>query len=534
MNTLLIGRGTSWCIGGLNCPEFFRNLFYCGLIPVSLFRKENIEYYEELTSEMMNIEQITQQLNQSGIKKSEPVLVAFSGGADSLCLLHLLLKSGFNVTAAHFDHHLREESTSEAERVKGMAAVLGVEFLSGSADVKQFAVEQKFSIEEAARECRYHYLFKTAQKIGAKYLAVGHHADDQVETVLMHLIRGSGLSGLRGMEYKSVNRHWQSNIPIIRPLLAYWRSDIEHYCADYKLNPVMDASNSEAIYQRNQMRLEVIPYLEKLNPQFKRSIWKLSRNVQFDHTIIQEKVEEAWDRCLQEENFGKGWISFSFKEVLETIEGIQRYLIRKALTQLTKDPKNIDFDCVERAVDFVNFPVRSKEINLVQGIWLSLHGESLVFSVGEPGNWEDHKDQPFLISDEILDLPLSGEVELNQYWKIKSKEFTRKDLIKDLEKLDGTHEVWINADLIPGAIQIRARKPGDRFHPFGMEGKSMKLKDFMINEKLPRRRRDTWPLVCFDDQIAWVVSYRLSNSYRITDQTQKVIRLSLERIGEFD
>ncbi|MFH2040471.1 MAG: tRNA lysidine(34) synthetase TilS, partial [Chloroflexota bacterium] len=196
----------------------------------------------------------------------DPILVGVSGGPDSLCLLDVLVKAKRPVIVAHFNHLLRPESDQEAEHVKHMAQHYGLPFVTGSQDVKAFASKNGFSLEEAARKLRYRFLFAQAHKLGAMVIAVAHQADDQVETVLMHFLRGAGLNGLKGMIPVTLLPEFDPEIRLIRPLLRTWRKDIEAYCETHKLDTVEDLTNLDQTYFRNRLRHSLIPTMETYNP----------------------------------------------------------------------------------------------------------------------------------------------------------------------------------------------------------------------------------------------------------------------------
>ena len=172
------------------------------------------------------------------IPKSDLILVGVSGGPDSICLLHILHTLGYRLVVGHLDHGLRPEAGGDADVVRAFSEKLGFRFYLNSVDTDQYAQEQGMSIEEAGRALRYQFLSETADEIGAVALAVGHTADDQVETVLMHLLRGSGLGGLRGMQARSVNPYAPERVSVVRPLLGTWREDVLAYCQEHDLKPV--------------------------------------------------------------------------------------------------------------------------------------------------------------------------------------------------------------------------------------------------------------------------------------------------------
>ena len=199
--------------------------------------------------------------NRCGLTPLSRLLVAVSAGPDSLCLLHVLWQLGYSVVVAHLDHGLRVESAAEAAMVQHFAEDLGVQWVCKRQDVQGYATQNGLSIEEAARNLRYRYLFEQAERLEAQAVAVGHNADDQVETVLMHLLRGAGLSGLRGMGHYSLPNPWSQRIPLVRPLLGIWRGEIQAYLDRSGLKPSLDSSNLELRYYRNRLRHELIPHL---------------------------------------------------------------------------------------------------------------------------------------------------------------------------------------------------------------------------------------------------------------------------------
>ncbi|MCJ7625136.1 MAG: tRNA lysidine(34) synthetase TilS, partial [Anaerolineaceae bacterium] len=203
------------------------------------------------------------------LQGDQPILVGVSGGPDSLCLLDVLDRMQYSLIIAHFDHNLRSNSGKEAQIVKKISIARNLPFVHDKKDVLRFAAEENLSIEEAARITRYRFLFEQAKKFSAQAIAVGHTADDQVETVLMHLLRGTGLSGLTGMTYRSHLTKWDPEIPVVRPLIGIWKEEILSYCFERNIKPVIDESNQDVKYLRNRLRHELMPYLERYNPKIK-------------------------------------------------------------------------------------------------------------------------------------------------------------------------------------------------------------------------------------------------------------------------
>lgn len=208
------------------------------------------------------------------LSKTTPIVVGVSGGPDSLCLLHLLHSLEYAVIAAHVNHQLRPEADQEAFYVKEFADSLGIPFYQTCVDVHQFSENEKLSIEESARILRYRFLMEVADQQSAQALAVAHQADDQIEIVLMHVLRGSGMSGLKGMPYRGFNPAFSLEIPIIRPLLGVWRDEILEYCQVNQIKPCYDLTNEDARFFRNRIRQELVPILTTYNTQAKQHLWQ--------------------------------------------------------------------------------------------------------------------------------------------------------------------------------------------------------------------------------------------------------------------
>ncbi|MGE5249598.1 MAG: tRNA lysidine(34) synthetase TilS, partial [Bacteroidota bacterium] len=232
--------------------------------------------------------------NQCGLERDRLVVAGVSGGPDSLCLMEVLREAGYPVMVAHFNHHLRPESQAEAAHVQEIARRLDLPYVSGEADVHAHADAEGRSLEEAARRLRYAFLFEQARRYEAQAVAVGHTADDQVETVLMHFLRGAGLTGLKGMTYRTFLPSFERRIPVVRPLLDTWREETVACCAARGLQPVMDPSNASTEFMRNRLRNVLIPSLEEYNPKFRQVAWRSAQSLQLDHALLREMVEAAW------------------------------------------------------------------------------------------------------------------------------------------------------------------------------------------------------------------------------------------------
>ncbi len=461
------------------------------------------------------------------LTRDRPVVAGVSGGADSLALLDALVSAGYKVIVAHLNHKLREEAQNDANAVERLAARMNLLSIIESVDVNAYARERTLSIEEAAREVRYRFLFAQARKYNAQAVAVGHTADDQVETVLMHFLQGAGLGGLKGMTYRTLLPAYDENIPLVRPLLNLWHEDTVVYCAMKRLHPQEDVTNSDLSYMRNRLRHLLIPVLESYNPRFREAIWRTSQVLAADHEVLTEIVDDAWNTALSES--GSGYLAFDRDKFASFPVGIQRSLVRRACQSLCETWRDLDFDTVSRVTAFISAPDQASSMDLPHGLRLFVE-EGIVYlamkDADSPGRWPQ-------ASGEFLPVSVPGQVGLPGEWTLFSELWEIPALARErIQKNEDPFQVWLDADKLTGRLGLRSRRPGDRFEPYGMEGHTMKLSDFFINVKLPQRARETWPLLCLGDEIIWVPGYRPAHSYRVVESTRRLMYFKLTRSAE--
>src|SRR5512147_2041377 len=316
--------------------------------------------------------------DQCGLSHDRPIVAGVSGGPDSLCLMSVLRKTGYPVIVAHFNHKLRPDSDADANIVEQTAARLNLVSVIESGDVRAYADQEKLSIEEAARMMRYRFLMQQARDFNAQAVAVGHTADDQVETVLMHFIRGAGLAGLKGMSYRTIIQTFDPEIPIIRPLLDTWREETVVYCAANGFRPRHDPSNASLDFFRNRLRHLLIPTLESYNPRFREVIWRTARSLTGDYEILSRVLDEAWEKCVVQESVG--FVTFEGAARVEQTVGLQRGLIRRAIERIHPDDSDLSYATLERASNFISDPEGSRRVrmDLTGGVHLLREG-SLIY-----------------------------------------------------------------------------------------------------------------------------------------------------------
>jgi tRNA(Ile)-lysidine synthase len=432
--------------------------------------------------------------------------------------LHYL--AGFNrpVICASFNHHLRPESDEDIAHVQAVTETLGLPFVTDSADVAAHAAAEGLSVEEAARILRYRFLFREARKARAQAVAVGHTADDQAETVLMHFLRGAGLSGLKGMPPRVILPVFDAEIPLIRPLLTWTRADTEAYCRENSLPTRHDASNDDKTYLRNRLRHELLPLLESYNPQIRQSLARTAQALQGDHEILAKVIDEAWESALVDQ--GKGYLAFDRVVLNYHSEPMRRNIFRRAIQTLSPNLRDADFDVLARAASF-----KSGIIDLAGGLQIFNEGQVLYVACADarfPPLYWPQLENPFELQ--------SGFAPLGSDWVLRVDEVSGEEAFARAQENQDPFTAWLAVSLTEDPLWLRNFRTGDRFEPLGMPGKQVKLSDLFVNLKIPKRARPKWPLLCIGDEIAWVVGLRLAHRWRVTDQTRQALCLRLIKI----
>lgn len=458
---------------------------------------------------------------QDLVTNRQKLLVALSGGPDSVCLLHILSKLqkelDIELHVAHLNHQLRgAESDADATCVADLAHRLGIPATVESSDVRVYQSRHRLSPEEAAREVRYSFLARAAAAVGAVRVAVGHTADDHVETILMHLLRGSGTRGLRGL--LPVSR-WQSadySLVIIRPLLELTREETTAYCRRHRLAPRTDTSNLSSGPFRNRIRHHLLPELRKYNPQVSEALLRTARIAADDLAFIDKEVARLWDKVAHAE---KGSVVISKKEFSALPSALKRHLLRAAVETLLGNLKDIEAGHIENIMDALDKPA-GKVVGLPDGLNFTIEYNRYVLA----------PDAASLCPFPVLE----GETELNipgrtgiPGWEIEAAVIPESIN----KKAGGTADDFtahFDFDKTGDKLTVRHRHPGDRFQPLGM-CQPKKLNAFMIDTRIPRNWRRRIPIVCSPEQILWAVGCRIDERVKVTGNTKKVLRLRFMR-----
>jgi len=482
----------------------------------------------------------------------ETVVLGVSGGPDSLAMLHLLgrLAGEYGVTlhVGHLNHGLRgAEADADAAYVAEVSRAWGVPCTVESADVAAVARERGLATEEAARQVRYAFLARLARAVGACTVAVAHNADDQVETVLMHLLRGAGLAGLRGMRPVSRLEEMRLADPslaedeaastgrtacgpygsspedaagaplrLIRPLLEVPRAEVEAYCHAHGLQPRFDASNLDRTYYRNRLRHELIPYLETYNPNVRQVIRRMAEAIAGDYALLRQQLEEVWPRVVREANVEA--IVFDRATLRSLPVGLQRSVLREAVHRLRRSLRNINWVHIDDAVRVLAEGQVGAAATLPRGLLLTIGYDVATLA---PAGYAVERPSAPRIDDEIS-LPVPGRAPLRGGWMLVIERIPRRALPDGWRENLDPYLAYLDAGRCAGSLGLRTRREGDWFIPLGL-GHRQRVRDLMINAKVPREERDTMPLLTCGADIAWVVGLRIDERFAVTEATTEVL-----------
>ena len=455
------------------------------------------------------------------IQPRETVLVGVSGGVDSLALLYALhtLRHQLDcqLHVAHLDHGFREDSAGDAVYVAEQADQLGIPISSIRIDVPQLMRDQKLSAEVAARQARYQFYECISKRIGATKIALGHHRGDQAETVLMNLLRGAGASGLKGI------------LPVregkfIRPLLAFSRKEIEDFVAQLGLQPRCDATNYQLNYLRNRVRLELIPALERAyNPNIQSVLNQTAELLQVESDYLEMIAHDAFQAC-RIESYTPDTVVLDRRLFRQHHLALRRRILRLAVAEVFGEIRDLYFNHFESMLNLIDGEAPNSALDLPNGgAFRRAYNRVLIqkaadshppfeYEVAVPG----HTPLPRLDAEMIatvVEHPINCAV---------ADKFP-----------DGKFQAVFDLDRLQLPLMLRQRRDGDRFHPFGMRG-TKKLKDLLIDTKIPRQKRGRIPVLMSGDEIIWVVGYRTSEPFKIRAETRRRLYLSYSPSTKID
>lgn len=476
-----------------------------------------------------------------------------------MCLLHVLkrLRDSYNlqIHVAHLNHSARgRASDADAEYARRTAQHWNVPVTTEKRDVPNLAQEHGLAFEEAARRVRYAFLGRVASEVGATAVAVGHQADDQAETVLMHVIRGAGLAGLRGMlprtrltDYRLLSPFTEQThegteveardpqdvhasldtLYLIRPLLEVPRVDIDRYCAEHDLRPRFDRSNLDTTYFRNRLRHELLPQLETYNPRIRERLCHMAAVAAADYDLLVELRDQAWERIVEEER--KDTIVFD-KETWQALPvSLQRATLRRATRRLRQTLRDVTFAHVENARRIALDGKTGKVSTLPMGLALRVGYDTL--RIGDAGKKGPPPDEPLLWSDAPLPVSVPGTTPLPDTDWVMQADFLERWTMAEITRPDHRWTGYFDTDALDAPVALRARRRGDCFRPLGMGGHQVKISELMTNLKIPEPWRDHVPLLVTKEEILWVCGRRVAESGKVRADTAGVVRFRFHRLA---
>ncbi|MFH1098221.1 MAG: tRNA lysidine(34) synthetase TilS [Candidatus Desantisbacteria bacterium] len=490
------------------------------------------------------------------LTKNDRIVVGVSGGPDSIALLHILWQLSeeysLSLRVAHLNHMQRgQESKEDAEYTLRFANELSIPVISEEIDIK--AIKEKEATDKpltvVARKIRYDFLKRVAKGFNANKIAVGHHADDLVETILMNLIRGAGPEGLKGI---APIRKIDEAVLLIRPLIKISSLQIHQYLSAYNLEFRTDSSNLKPIFLRNRVRLQLLPLLRKeYNPKIENSFIQLSQLIETDEDYINETVNHALLQVIKDPSSSTPRDDMERKEKMVVMDvasiselhpAIQTRVIRRVIAMIKGDIEGFNY----------------QHIQGIRQLILSIHPQvrlSLPFFMSAQRNYKQliikeesiYRLKPLDYYEYLLEVPGTNEIQdLN--CTIKTEVVLKETILKDIEYIEKHHPIeyrypiqdtthplilraYLDYEQINHPLTLRCRKDGDRFQPYGMQG-TKKIKDFFIDLKLPMDTRNRIPLlVDKKGNVLWVIGLRIGEQVKITSKTQKVLVISMVNMG---
>ncbi|RAK05120.1 tRNA(Ile)-lysidine synthase [Halanaerobium saccharolyticum] len=442
------------------------------------------------------------------------LLLAVSGGPDSLAMLDLFYKLrkelNLKIAVAHLDHMLREESRSEAEFVENFTKNKDIEFFSKQVNLPEIIRKHDSSAEAAAREERFNFFKELMLTNNFDLLALAHHRDDQAETVLLNLFRGAGLQGLSGIQAAAEVK----GIKVIHPLLNFSKKEILNYCDQNNLEPRFDSSNQKNIYSRNVIRNEIFPVVEaKINSKAREVIARSSKLLAAENKFLQQLALKKYRQIIKAESNEK--ITVDLNQFKKTDQVLQRRIYRLIYERLNDTLENLYLDHIFEIEKLIRDKQTGRGVDIAAGIRVEISYSNLVFLKKE-------KLREGLINK--FKIGLEKEIKIDEERSLKTEIVDAADFSFS----DNPQQAVFDYDKLQLPLFIRNRKDGDKLRPLGMRGYK-KVKDILIDKKVPKYERSQLLLIVdAADNIVWLAPYKISDEYKITKETDKVLILELK------
>ncbi|HHZ00667.1 MAG TPA: tRNA lysidine(34) synthetase TilS [Tissierellia bacterium] len=451
-------------------------------------------------------------INKKLIIDGDNILIALSGGPDSVFLFHNLRKLkdiiSFNLYASHINHMYRgKDAMHDEEFVRDLCQKYGVRLFVKRKNAAEYAKELKVTEEEAGRVLRYGFFNENLSQIGGGKIALAHNLNDQAETVLQRLIRGTGIDGLSAMSFQKGN--------LIRPMLNVSRDEIMAYLHENNYQYCIDITNSQDIYGRNKIRLNLIPYLEKnFSPNIQATLSRMAEAMERDKKIIEKYIDIKFKELLKDRSGSKLVLDLNLLRALDV--GERGRIIRRGIEELKGNTVNVEMKHIDNAISLMDAGKTGKKIDLTGGFTIEMSYDNFIINKG---------------LDKVPEFEYN--IALNEITHIKevNKTLLARVFEAGTETWEDTEDkdsFCVDFDLVKGSLTVRNRRPGDSITPCGMEG-SKKVKDVFIDLKIPKEERDSRLIVADDENIIWLEGYRINDKYKINESTKKILKISTGR-----
>lgn len=460
------------------------------------------------------------------VKPHDSIIVAVSGGPDSVALLKILRTINLvknlhlRLFIAHLNHQLRGSSSEEdAQFVRNLSKDLSLPFILKKVNIQKIADQTKCSIEETARRERYNFFLESAQEYTASTIAIGHTADDNIETFLHRIIRGAGTVGLGGIPVKRPLATG-STIQLIRPLLFSWRREIIEYLGNEHSSYRTDATNYEPLYLRNKIRLELIPLLEnQYNPNIKHLLMQLCQILNVNNEYLASKAKKIVKDSTIEER--KDLYTVNTRFLANQPKILQYLVLREILMSMQIPLKEITYEHYAKILDEITRKGKGRHFQLPGKFYLWHEHGMLHFT-------KDPLYKPCMPLSEIA-VQIPGTTPVYPLGQLISEILDIQDFsLEAYKKTKTTYEEVFDLERITMPISVRGRKDGDTISPLGIHGHK-KLKDLFIDKKIPVKKRDATPIIVMNDHPIWVIGVCMDNGVKVTLRTKKVLKLTFMR-----
>lgn len=444
-------------------------------------------------------------LKNNLISSKDIILIGVSGGPDSMALLYTLFslmgELDFSITVCYVDHKLRPESKDEAQFVSKTAESLNLPFILKEIDIEEF--KKGRTLEESARIGRYKALEEARKESKGTKIAVAHHLDDHIETILMRIIRGTSIKGLRGIPVKNGN--------IIRPLRGVFRDEILKFCEENNINYVIDRSNLSTVFTRNKIRLELIPILEQYNPKVKEAILRLSLQIEELDEFLSYLEKDLLARYKVSED--EYYINVDSIKNLPDI--LKRRIISSILVEVSPNPADVREESYRMVFSLLDKPT-GKSLNIPGGAIAYRDAEGIRIL----------REKITSLPTYVLNIP--GVTVIDRLKKkITAEVIPKEEFLKRISQNEYTF--YLNFDKIELPIYLRSPKEGERFSPLGLEGKMKKLQDIMVDRKIPREYRGVYPVIVDNKgEILCIPEYTISEKVKVDEDTKNILLLRIE------